>query len=205
MGMFQKKHSKATDERLMELIAQGAPSAFDELYSRYSKRLLVYFHRLLGRNEAKAQDFLQDLFLKIVENPDLFHTGERFSIWVFAVAHNMCKNEYRRLGVRKNIDHEIDVDAVSQGTDHEPQAEKALDRKTFREMLFQELDKLDESQRSAFLLRHQEGFSIREISEAMGCSEGTTKSRIFYTTQRLAERLKAFDPQRVEEPCHERR
>ncbi|MDP7122228.1 MAG: sigma-70 family RNA polymerase sigma factor, partial [Candidatus Marinimicrobia bacterium] len=76
-------------------------SAFDELYARYSSRLFHYFYRMLGGNPEKARDFLQDIFFKIVENPDRFHTGNRFSSWVFTIAHNMCKNEYRRLDVRK--------------------------------------------------------------------------------------------------------
>jgi RNA polymerase sigma-70 factor (ECF subfamily) len=193
-----------TDEQLMVCISRGEETAFDELYRRYSRRLLYYFHRMLGWDEGKAQDFLQDLFLKIVERPALFRPEERFETWVFAVAHNMCKNEYRRLEVRRNADQEMSVDSVSPATDAGTHAALSLDRKTFQKRLLQELEKLDEDQRSAFLLRFQEGFSIREISEAMGCSEGTTKSRIFYTTRKLAERLKIFDPRRGEEPCHER-
>ena len=69
-----------------------------------------------------------------------------------------------------------------------------IDRKEFKAMLDLEIDALSEEYRTAFLLRYQEGFSIREISEALECAEGTVKSRLFYTVRRLAQRLKQFDP-----------
>ena len=67
----------------MEYIQRRDISAFDELYRRYSHRLLRYFYRELGGDEGKAQDFLQEIFLKIVEKPELFDTERRFSSWIF--------------------------------------------------------------------------------------------------------------------------
>ncbi len=86
--------------RMVALNTQDT-AAFDELYERYSTRLLHYFYRMLGKETEKAQDFLQDLLLKIVEKPHLFDTRQRFSTWVYTIASNMCKNEYRRLQVRQ--------------------------------------------------------------------------------------------------------
>jgi RNA polymerase sigma-70 factor (ECF subfamily) len=198
MPLLQKKYNLFSDERLMELLQQGdaaGPEAFDELYERYSRRLLIYFHRMLGGNHEKAQDFLQELFLKIVERPRLFNAEQRFRTWIYAVAHNMCKNEYRRLGISKIVESKADLEAIARAAlDAEKQIENELDWKRFRAALFQELAKLGESHRATFLLRHQDGFSIKEISEVLHCSEGTTKSRLFYTAKKLAGQLSAFDP-----------
>jgi RNA polymerase sigma-70 factor (ECF subfamily) len=103
MGIFRKNYSEVSDEELMQNIRQGNTGAFDELYRRYNRRLLLYFYRMLGGDSEKAQDFLQDLFLKIFEKNNLFRNEARFSSWIFTVAHNMCKNEYRWLSVRKII------------------------------------------------------------------------------------------------------
>jgi len=173
----------------MALIGRGETSAFDELYRRYSTRVLRYFYRMLGNDEEMAQDFLHDIFMKLVERPQLFASGRRFSTWIFSVAHNMCKNEYRSRQVRQMVPAELD----ELPTAFECELEK-IDRREFRAMLDLEIDALDEEHRTAFLLRYQEGFSIREIGEAMGCAEGTVKSRLFYTVRRLAQRLKQFDP-----------
>ena len=53
-------------------------------------------------------------------------------------------------------------------------------------------------QRSTFLLKFQENFTIKEISKILNCSEGTIKSRLFKTTKLLAKALQAYDPNAVE-------
>jgi RNA polymerase sigma-70 factor (ECF subfamily) len=205
MGILVAKYKRYSDEKLMGYIQRGDTSAFNELYDRYSRRLLSYFFRELGGDEGKAQDFLQEIFLKIVEKPGLFHTERSFSTWIFTVAYNMCKNEYRRLQVREIVENSPHMDEVLQDCESEYHpSEKRVDQKTFERALSTELDKLDDGHRTAFLLRHQQNLSIREIGEILGCSEGTVKSRLFYTTQKLAAKLKAFNPYKAEVPENEK-
>jgi RNA polymerase sigma-70 factor (ECF subfamily) len=205
MLILKPKYRNLSDEKLMELIQQKDTSAFDELYKRYSQRLLLYFYRTLGRDEDKSQDFLQEIFLKIVEKPELFDSNRSFSTWIFTVAYNLCKNEYRRLGVREIIQSNANIDQVSADfdTEHHP-AEQKVDQEIFQKALFDELEKIDDGHRSAFLLRYQQNLSIKEIGEILGCSEGTIKSRLFYTTKKLADKLKAFNPYKTEVSKDER-
>jgi RNA polymerase sigma-70 factor (ECF subfamily) len=199
MVIFKNKYKKFSDEELMGCIQRGDTSAFDELYNRYSRRLLFYFFRELGGDQEKAQDFLQEIFFKIVDKPGLFHTEKKFSTWIFTVAFNMCKNEYRRLEVREIVENNVNMDEALQGLESEYHpAEQNVDQKVFKHALFEELEKFDDGHRSVFLLRYQQNFSIKEIGEIFGCSEGTVKSRLFYTTQKLAAKLKAFNPYKAE-------
>jgi len=189
----------------MQCIQRGDASAFSELYDRYSKRLLFYFYRELGGDEEKAQDFLQEIFLKIVEKHALFDTEKKFSTWIFTVAYNMCKNEYRRLEVRKIVENNVEMEAISHDNESEyHQVEKQTDQKMFERALLAQLEKFDDGHRSTFLLRYQQNLSIKEISEVLACSEGTVKSRLFYATRKLARKLKAFNPYRIEVPKNER-
>ena len=198
MPLFSQSPQQETDEQLMAGIKQGDTSAFDALYMRYSKRLLNYFHRMLGGSDEKAQDFLQDIFLKLVEKPDLFD-GPRFSTWIFTIAHNMCKNEYRRLSVRQEAATQgLIAEAMTPPSSIPDQADRRLDHQTFSRALCEALQSLGAGQRQIFLLRHQEHFSIKEISDIVGCSEGTVKSRLFYMTKKLAGKLKAFHPKAAE-------
>ncbi|RMG73686.1 MAG: sigma-70 family RNA polymerase sigma factor [Bacteroidetes bacterium] len=178
----------ATDEALMDLLARERhEGAFDELYRRYSQRMLHFFYRMLDRDEAVAQDFLQELFLKLVEKPHRYDPRRRFSTWFFTVASNMVKNEYRRRGVRRG---EVPLtDALPVGI---PPQEDGPDRATLTAQLEQALDQLNPAQREAILLRYREEHSIKEISELMTCSEGTVKSRLFYGLRQLARGLVAF-------------
>ena len=199
MAILKKNYHKLQDEKLMGLIQQGNTVAFNELYNRYSRRLLYYFFRMLGGDEQKAQDFLQDVFLKIVERPQLFRPQKKFTNWIFTVAHNQCKNEYRRRQVRNIVKNSDDLDALSyQSADDYQPAERNIDLCKFRAALLTELQKFEAVQRSAFLLRYQENFSLKQIAEMQECPEGTIKSRLFYTTQKLANKLKEFNPYNTE-------
>jgi len=181
----------------MEFIQQSDTAAFDELYQRYSQRLLYYFYRMFGGDEYKAQDFLQDLFLKIIEKPNQFVSKQRFSSWIFTVAHNMCRNEYRRISVRQVVKNTTNLDSVSDGKD-DNFIEQQIDQKIFESQMLKQLKKLNPDYQTTFLLRFQENLSIKEISKILDCSEGTIKSRLFHTTKKLMERLRAFNPNQVE-------
>jgi RNA polymerase sigma-70 factor (ECF subfamily) len=199
MAILGNKQGRLTDEKLMQGVQRGKVSAFNELYDRYSRRLLSYFYRELGGDRDKAQDFLQEVFMKIVEKPQLFDTQRSFSSWIFTVAYNMCKNEYRRLNVRRSTENDLRLNQLSSRIEAEDHStDRKIDEETFQKALLAELDQFGDGHRSAFLLRHQQNLSIKEIAEILGCSEGTVKSRLFYTTQKLAAKLKEFNPLQTE-------
>lgn len=192
MSLQGSKYKAFTDEELMQMIAKGDGMAFEELYDRYSKPMVNYFCRMLWKDREKAQDFMQDLFTKIVNRPDQYDSSRNFKTWLYSIANNMCKNEYRKQEVRKNtvkMTHEnIKV------YDESPEKSRLMDAEVFNEMLDKELEELEEVQRSTFLMRFKMDLSIKEIAEIHQCSEGTVKSRIFYTLKKLSEKLKMFDP-----------
>jgi RNA polymerase sigma-70 factor (ECF subfamily) len=192
MSLFRKKIQKESDEVLMINIRHGDRAAFEELYERYSKRLLYYFYRMLNGDRDKAQDFLQDLFLKIVEKPQLFDEHKKFSTWIYTVAYNQCKNEYRRLKVRDQINQgEEIIDNIAE-ISHRP--DERFDSKMFLNALEKELNKLEPEKRLVFILRFQENLAIKEIAEVTGLKEGTVKSKLFYINKKLAENLKELSP-----------
>ena len=173
----------------MKSICDGDTASFNELYERYHKKITWYFYRMLGQNQELSEDCMQDLFIKIIERPELFDTSRKFSTWVFSVANNRCKNEYRKLEIRANKAH-----LLKEEDGHETQFDVILDNGTFKKHLFEELEHLEGNQRSSFLLRHKYGFSIKQIAEILECSEGTIKSRLFYTTKKLSKKLKVYNP-----------
>jgi len=92
----------------MSRINSGDTGAFNLLYDRYNQILLHYFHKMLGGDRDKAQDFLQALFLKLIEQTGQFKQKFNFKSWVFTIAHNMCKNEYRRMEIRRRLNGEVE-------------------------------------------------------------------------------------------------
>lgn len=168
----------------MQSIVSGDQAAFGELYRRYKDRMFYYFYRMLGNSTELANDFLQELFLKLIEKPENYNPAFTFSTWFYSVANNMCKNEYRRRGVRHDY-HERETTESRSELMNEP----ALEPEQLIGKIFETLDDLGEDHRSAFLLRYREGFSIKEIAEILRIPEGTIKSRLYYAKKELAVKL----------------
>lgn len=182
--IFCRKNRILTDSALMQKIVMGDQAAFGELYTRYKDRMYYYFYRMLGNSQEFANDFLQELFMKIVEKPESYNPAYAFHTWLYSVANNMCKNEYRRRGIRQQYNQ---LEAPEPTLDF--QSDTTIEPQQVIEKIFQTLDQLGEDHRSAFLLRYREDFSIREVAQILDLPEGTIKSRLFYARKILGEKL----------------
>ncbi|WP_303316793.1 RNA polymerase sigma factor [Flavivirga abyssicola] len=189
---FRINYKNKSDEELIVLINKGKEKAFNEIYERYSKKLFLFFYQKLYRDNNKAQDFLQDLFLKLVEKAELFDYKKSFSSWIYCIAYNMCKNEYRNNATRKGKTINLNVEELKNDAASSIIINNEDDFLLFKKSLNNELGKLNEKHSVTFILRHQDNMSIKEISEIMACSEGTVKSRLFYATKKLSVKLKKF-------------
>lgn len=188
LNLFLKIKTDNSDEQLYMATINGCETMFDQLYKRYNKRLLYYFYRMLGNDEQLAQDFLQELFFKILNKPEQFNPNKKFSTWVFSIAHNMCKNEYRSREVRKIMVSNENLDSYTSVESQDVKYEENVIKQ-----IYSELEKLDESHRTAFLLKYREGFDINEISQILQLPQGTVKSRLHYTRKRLCNLVKNRD------------
>lgn len=168
----------------MQQIVAGDQAAFGELYHRYKDRMYYYFYRMLGNSNEQANDFLQELFMKLIEKPESFNPKFSFPTWFYSVANNMCKNEFRRRVVRKEFQA---TEALAPQLDYP--AEASVEPEQLMEKIFATLEEMGEEHRSAFLLRYREGFSIKDVAEILELPEGTVKSRLFYARKVLAEKL----------------
>ena len=195
MKIFRGSYQEYSDEQLMKKIQIGDVKAFEELYDRYSQRLLRYFYRMLGGDEEKSQDFVQETFLKVVEKTEYFDIERKFATWLYTISYNLCKNEYRRMEVRKIVEKKDNLDDLLQDSKEiSSSPDVNIDRASFKQALMSELDKLDFTQKSVFLLRFQENLSIEEIADLMDCKPGTVKSRLYYVIQKLSYRLHDYNP-----------
>lgn len=178
----------------MFFIGRGEVQAFDELYNRYSKNLLLYFRRMLNFDKELAEDALQDVFLKIAASPEKFDRSRSFKTWIFSVASNSCKNYYRHQKVVNESTKELKyIDGQVNDDGFVAMASK-MDTKQFRKMLDETLNEISPEKKEAFILKYQEEKSISEIAAIQNCPEGSVKSRLHYTVKLLEEKLKIFDP-----------
>ncbi|MGC3978473.1 MAG: sigma-70 family RNA polymerase sigma factor [Paludibacteraceae bacterium] len=190
MVFFDNNYKRKTDEELMLLLTKSEKPAFDEIYVRYSKSLLNFFYKMLYCDRERAEDLMQDLFLKIIEKPQLFDCSKKFSIWIYVIASNMVKNEYR-----SRQTHSEHTQKMAYTNETSIKNEQQIDKNTFDKQLNIELDKIDTELKTMFNLRFEEDMSIKQIADILECPEGTVKSRLFYLTKKLSAKLSIFKPE----------
>jgi RNA polymerase sigma-70 factor (ECF subfamily) len=184
MRIFQPNFTHYSDEALMRAIVQRNERAFAELYDRYSPRMYRYFYRMLWQDAAKAEDFTQDIFLKIIEKPHFFDPERNFRTWIYSLATNLCKNEYRRPAPV-----EMNCEPLDLWTDTLPEK---MDQPLFEQHLRQSIGDLSEAHRQCFVLRYQEEMSVAEIAEIVNCPEGTVKSRLHHALRHVAGQMEVW-------------
>ena len=185
MTLQPSSYCNLADEELLSHIANGATSAFDELYERYGQKMFSYFFRMLWKDKELAEDNTQELFIKVVKQAKNFDINRSFSTWLYSIAHNMCKNEYRKKEVR--MKHE----KIKQTISTIPE-EKNIDLQKFRLAVTDCISKLTEEKRALFILRFQEHLSVPQISGILSIPEGTIKSRLFYLLKEIKDELSEF-------------
>lgn len=181
--------NQKSDEELMVLIMDHhSHPALIELHKRYSKKLLGYFIKMLNKDVEKAQDFVQDLFLKIMEKKHLFDPEKKFYTWIFTIASNMCKTAYRNPFLQRISEDGYEMNSKASLGDN------LAEKEYFNILLEKSLNNLEEHHKTTFILRFMEHFSLQEIAEITETSLGTVKSRLFYATQKMAKELKEYNP-----------
>ena len=189
MGLFRNTIVNYSDERLMvEVIDHHSHVALTELHRRYSGKLLGYFIKMMHQDQELAQDFVQELFLRILEKKHLYDPEKKFYTWVFTIASNMCKTAYRRQPMQTLSSDGFEL------SNHTHLGDDLAEKARFRELLKISLEQLELPQKTVFVLRYMEQFSLNEIAEITDVSLGTVKSRLFYATKKMTDHLKSFDP-----------
>jgi RNA polymerase sigma-70 factor (ECF subfamily) len=197
MRLFKVNYQKEEDEDLMRMISKGDQLAFDEIYNRYASKLSFYFARKLKHDKEKGEDFIHDLFAKLIDRPELFDPSKKFKTWIYSVANNMCINEYKKMAVRSNTTNGISQDLPV--ASHEKAVEEQVYESDFSNDLQNVLKDLDDKHSEVFVLRHVDGMSVKEVAEILEISTGTVKSRLFYATKKVAGQLAVYDPKQYAE------
>ena len=84
-----------SDEEIL-FLAQKNSDYFGELIDRYQKKLDRYIQRISNFSEEERSDLIQDVFLSVYENIYSFEKGEKFSSWIYQIAHNKTISFWRK-------------------------------------------------------------------------------------------------------------
>ena len=177
---------------LIEAHLQGDPQAFSKIVARYQVRLLNFVYRMIGDRE-RAEDLVQEAFLRVYRHLDRFDRGRKFSTWIYTIASNLAKNELRNrsrsplVTMEQARPREEEDPRPIDFEDHASRPDDLYERRNLKALVDQTVARLSSHHREVFVLRELEGKSYEEIAEIMHCNLGTVKSRLNRARQSFAE------------------
>jgi RNA polymerase sigma factor (sigma-70 family) len=186
--------AQETDENLMVRFGRGEAAAFEFLYRRHESRVFRFLQRNV-RNEAAANDLMQEVWFAVVRGAANYQPTAKFTTWLFTIAHNRTVDMIRANHRLQSLDAGDDADPeastplerLAESAKLEPLAQvQAQDEAA---ALLNAVAQLPAEQRSAFLLQAEGELSVEEIAHATGSSFETVKSRLRYARAKLRQLL----------------
>jgi len=186
-----------SDVELVARAQQGDTRAFDQLVRKYTPKLYGLVYNMTSNREDTA-DLLQDIFAKAYRSLQRFMGKSSFYTWIYSISVNMTLNFLKKRGRYTKIS----LDDVDTGIHNDPVFIEVTTaaKGTLREVNIHELQKrlneammkLSQDHRTVVTLYDVQGLQHAEISQILGVSEGTVRSRLFYAHRQLQNYLEDF-------------
>ena len=183
------------DTDLIIQAQKGNQNAFEELVYRYDRSVLSITIKY-ANNEDDAKDLYQEVFIRVYRSIKGFRFQSEFSTWLFRITTNVCltyksrSKEHLKVSIDKYYDDEENEfretkELVYDGLSPEEISSGA----NFGEIVNAAVESLSPKQKMTFVLKHYEGYKIREIAEMLNCKEGTVKKYLFDAIKNLRKKL----------------
>ncbi len=188
---------KLDDVELARRVGQRDERAFESLMRRHNQ-MLYRIARSILRDDAEAEDAVQDAYLAAFRNIAGFHGDSRLSTWLGRVVINESYGRLRKrrragvvlpfdAGSTASNDRNAEEDAMTDTRTEQPDA--AASRGEVRRMLERNIDALPDQFRTAFILREVEELSVDEAAACLGVPAATVRSRAFRARALLREAM----------------
>ena len=186
------------DDQLMRAFAGGDTLAFDALYARHESAMLRFVQRMLGtRLAGEAKDVFHETWVRIVAARVYFSTQDAaWNVWAFTIAHNLAMDRLQVAGREMRFstrDTDEDGDAQESAPVSRAAGAKPIDpsiddvefwRSAGRHVLTC-LNELSDTQRAAFLLHHEDGFTVERLAQTLDVGLDTVRNRLLHGRLKL--------------------
>ena len=173
----------------------GDESAFQALVERHSRQVFRLAYRMTG-NEHDAEDVVQETFLKEYRRLQQFEERAHFGSWLYRIAANCAYDSLRSRKRREDQaplpDQEEQEEAMVGATADAPSPERLVFSGQVQRRVESAMARLSERERAAFVLRHFEQLSTKEIGDTLGLDEGAVKHSVFRAVRKLRDALEPF-------------
>jgi RNA polymerase sigma-70 factor (ECF subfamily) len=184
-----------SDTDLIIQAQKGNQNAFEELVYRYDRNVLSVTLKY-ANNEDDAKDLYQEVFIRVYRGMKSFRFQSEFSTWLFRITTNVCltyksrSKDHLKVSIHNDFDNEEREISTSQELVYEGSSpEEISSGANIGEIVNEAVESLSPKQKMTFILKHYEGYKIREIAEMMNCKEGTVKKYLFDATKNLRKKL----------------
>jgi len=179
-----------SDSELVQLYLKSQQSAyFSILYNRYAGRVYAKCISLL-KDETKAKDAMQDIFIKIFMNISNFGERSKFSTWVYSITYNYCIDWIRKQKRNKSIF----SDEMEKAPDQIDEVEDATLLEMEVSRLKKVLEEIPPGDKAILLMKYQDGMSIKEIAEILSKTDSAVKMKIKRAKHKAKERYNVIFP-----------
>ena len=183
--------SSSTDEQIADLVQKGQQELFGILMDRYERKLFSYGRKFLTGQE-NIEDVVQEVFIKTYQNIKSFDTKQKFSSWIYRIAHNTFVNALRKHS--KSPLRFFDFDTFTAHPVYEDGMPAENEQKRIGELVDQGLEKLSPEYREIIILYFIENLSYKEIADVLHIPIGTVSVRLL----RAKKMLKKYVPNQNE-------
>src|SRR5580658_4689666 len=184
------------DLDLVHAAKNGDVAAFEQLVSRYDRKLLR-IAQSITHNREDSQDAVQEAFLKAYQNLSAFREDSKFSTWLFRITVNQSLTKLRKQ--RTTREASLDEDFQGEGdalpkevSDWAPNPEQLYWASELRDILIKCLQELSPILRTVFVLRDIEGLTIDQTVEVLNVSQTAVKARLLRARLQLREGLTKY-------------
>ncbi len=194
MALSNPSLTAPSDKDLVTLAKSGDADAFTQLIDRNAPK--VYrTARHITKNDADAEDVLQEAFLKAYSKLGQFEGTAQFYTWLTRIVVNEALMRLRGQKRRRTVslDEELQTEDSSIVRETRSQGEtpaEAFERSEVADVVAHAIDSLDEKYRAVFVLRGVEGFSTEETAQMLELSTSAVKSRLLRARLKLKDQLK---------------
>ncbi len=194
--MAIKPKSEDPDADLVKRTQEGDTQAFDELIMKYSRKLYGLVYNMTS-NKEDTHDLLQDIFAKAYRSLGRFRGNSTFYTWIYSIAVNMTlnflKKRKRRSGYSfDDVDSGIQNDPAFIDQRHHSNPRRQSNIHELQKKLNEAMQMLSEEHRTVVTMFDIQGMPHAEISQILGVSEGTIRSRLYYAHKQLQGYLEEF-------------
>ncbi|MFC1576185.1 RNA polymerase sigma factor [Candidatus Omnitrophota bacterium] len=193
----EREYMHPPDSELVAKAKNKDKQAFVELFKRYKDKIYGYLSRYLGDYET-AKDLTVDTFLSVYENLATYKEEGKFSSWIYRIATNCAKKEFRKktryaeISLERPVDTEGTIKLGDLMADEKARPDHKAEIGDLKEFVYKMVSQLDEKYKDAILLCDVEGLTYDEAAKVLKSNPETVHTRVVRARKLLYKVLRKY-------------